>query len=151
MGDLDHLLVKLDDDGLNLIRERDYSDSIRPVDNVTLVVGGNAKTGRVDFITRWQPHHYCSRHRHLSDTISIVLSGEHWIEHDDGSKTRRPPGHYSCAKAGETHREFAGPEGSIVFFSMQSDHDGAFQTFDEDDNPRPGSSIAQMLSRLGPI
>lgn len=130
------------------IREHDLSDAKRPIDNATMVVGGDPETGRIDFITRWKPNHYCSLHRHLSDTISIVLAGEHWVENEDGTKRRRPVGHYSCAKAGETHREFAGPEGSMVFFSMQSDHGGAFQGFDADGNDKPGSTIASMLSRL---
>lgn len=138
-----------DFDDPRAIREVDLSDPDRPIDNATMVVGGDPETGRVDFITRWKPNHYCSLHRHLSDTVSIVLAGEHWVENEDGSRRKRLPGNYSCAKAGETHREFAGNEGSLVFFSMQSDHGGAFQGFEPDGTPRPGSTITNLLSRLG--
>lgn len=144
-----HADFALDDP--NLIREYDLSDPDHPVDNVTFVVGGDPETGRVDFITRWQPNRYCSLHRHLADTISIVLSGEHWVEKEDGTKKRRLPGHYACTKAGEIHREFAGPEGSTVFFSMQSEQGRAFQGYDAEGNPRPESTVLQMLSRGGKV
>lgn len=143
-----HMHFDWDDD--RLIRDQDFSDPARPVDNVTLVVGGDAATGRVDFITRWKPGHYCTYHRHLGDTVSIVLAGEHWVEKEDGTRKRRLPGHYSCAPAGESHREFAGPEGSTVFFSIQSADGRAFQSLDASGQAvSDGSTIEQMILALG--
>lgn len=141
--------MNFDWDDERLIRDHDLSDPARPVDNVSLIVGGDAASGRVDFITRWRPGHYCTYHRHLGDTISIVLAGEHWVEKEDGTRKRRKPGHYSCAPAGESHREFAGPEGSVVFFSIHSADGRAFQSLDAAGNAvGEGSTVAQMLSRL---
>jgi quercetin dioxygenase-like cupin family protein len=141
--------MQFDWDDERLIRDHDLSDPARPVDNVTLIVGGDAQTGRVDFITRWKPGHYCTYHRHLGDTISVVLEGEHWVEKEDGTRKRRLPGHYSCAPAGEQHREFAGPKGSTVFFSISSADGRAFQSLDAaGEAVSEGSTIDQLLSRL---
>jgi quercetin dioxygenase-like cupin family protein len=141
--------MNFDWDDERLIRDHDLSDPARPVDNVSLVVGGDAASGRVDFITRWKPGHYCTYHRHLGDTVSIVLAGEHWVEREDGTRKRRLPGHYSFAPAGESHRELAGPEGSTVFFSIHSADGRAFQSLDAaGEAVSEGSTIAQMLSRL---
>ena len=141
--------MNFDWDDARLIRDHDLSDPACPIDNVSLIVGGDVASGRVDFITRWKPGHYCTYHRHLGDTISIVLEGEHWVEKEDGTRKRRLPGHYSCAPAGESHREFAGPEGSTVFFSIHSADGRAFQSLDAAGQAvSEGSTIAQMLSRL---
>jgi quercetin dioxygenase-like cupin family protein len=140
--------MQFDWDDERLIRDHDLSDPARPVDNVTLIVGGDAQAGRVDFITRWKPGHYCTYHRHLGDTVSIVLEGEHWVEKEDGTRKRRLPGHYSCAPAGEQHREFAGPEGSTVFFSISSADGRAFQSLDAYGKTVRGSTVAQLLERL---
>ena len=145
-AELVHMDFDWDDD--RLIRDEDFSDPARPVDNVTLIVGGDPASGRVDFITRWKPGHYCTYHRHLGDTVSIVLAGEHWVEKEDGTRKRRLPGHYSCAPAGESHREFAGPEGSMVFFSIQSPGGGAFESLDADGNAMRASTVEQLLQAL---
>ncbi|MCB1092605.1 MAG: hypothetical protein KDL87_13805, partial [Verrucomicrobiae bacterium] len=58
------------------------------------------------------------------------------------------PGHYSCAPAGESHREFAGPEGSMVFFSIQSPGGGAFESLDADGNAMRASTVEQLLQAL---
>jgi hypothetical protein len=136
-------------DDPRVIRDFDLSDPARPIDNVTLVVGGDAATGRVDFITKWKPGHYCTYHRHLGETVSVVLAGEHWVESEDGSLRCRPPGNYARTAAGERHREFAGPHGSTVFFSIHSPQGGAFQSLDAAGQPvSEGSTIAQLVSRL---
>src|ERR1019366_8126877 len=79
---------------LNWIRQIDNSDPQRPADTSTAVVGGDVAAGRVDFFSKWEPNSYCPLHRHLGDTISVVLQGEHFIEELDGSRRMRPPGHY---------------------------------------------------------
>ena len=141
-----HMQFDWDDD--RLIRDHDLSDPARPVDNVTLIVGGDAASGRVDFITKWKPGHYCTYHRHLGATVSVVLEGEHWVEKEDGTRKRRLPGHYSCAPEGESHREFSGPEGSVVFFSIQSAGGGAFDSLDANGNATRSSTVAQLLAQL---
>ncbi|MBV1917815.1 MAG: hypothetical protein KUG65_07100 [Sphingomonadaceae bacterium] len=130
-----------------LIHDFNLSDPNRPVDNYTLIVGGDAERGRVDFITRWEPGHYCTFHRHLGDTISIVLEGEHWVEKPDGTKNRRLPGHYACTPAGEFHHEFGGPEGSVVFFSIHSADGDAFQSLNQNGEAVSQSTVKQLLSQ----
>lgn len=131
---------------LNWIRQQDFSDPARPIDNWLAVVGGDAKAGRVDFFNKWEPNAYCPLHRHLGDTISVVLQGEHHVEAFDGSKRIRPPGHYGCTPAGEFHWELGGPQGSVVFFSLQS-HDGrAFELLDSKGNALGGITVAELLA-----
>jgi hypothetical protein len=131
---------------LNWMRQQDFSDPARPVDNSTAVVGGDAASGRLDFFTRWEPNTYCPLHRHLGDTVSVVLQGEHNIEELDGSKRTRPPGHYGFTPTGECHYEFGGPQGSVVFFSMQSKDGRAFGVEDRDGNCLGVITVAEMLA-----
>jgi hypothetical protein len=123
---------------LNWVYEQNKLDPKRPVDIATAIVGGDLKTGRVDFFVKWQPNTYCPLHRHLGDTVSIVLQGEHFIEERDGSKRTRPSGHYACAPDGDLHWEHGGAQGSLVFFSLQSIDGRAFEIVD----PASGNTLA---------
>ena len=131
---------------LNWVREQNNSDPKRPVDIATAVVGGDLKSGRVDFFVKWEPNTYCPLHRHLGDTVSIVLQGEHFIEERDGSKRTRPSGHYSCAPNGELHWEHGGAPGSMVFFSLQSNDGRAFEILDLSGNTVGIVTVADMLA-----
>jgi quercetin dioxygenase-like cupin family protein len=131
---------------LNWIRQIDNSDPERPVDTSTAVVGGDLAAGRVDFFSKWEPNSYCPLHRHLGDTISVVLEGEHFIEELDGSRRMRPPGHYACTRAGELHWEHAGAGGSVVFFSLQSPGGGVFEVNDRDGNALAVITLEQLLN-----
>lgn len=141
-----HMDFDWGDEGL--IPDHDLSDPARPVDNVTRVVGGDAATGRVEFITKWKPGHHCTHHRHLADTVSIVLAGELWVEKADGTLKLRPTGHYGFTRAGESHREYAGPQGATVFFSMRNPDGGAFESLDDAGARLSGSTVEQMLLML---
>ena len=138
--------VNFDLDKLNWVRQVDDSDPVRPVDNSTAVVGGDVAAGRVDFFTKWAPNAYCPLHRHLGDTISVVLEGEHHVEEMDGSSRTRPPGHYGCTSSGEFHWEYGGPQGSVVFFSLQSSDGRAFELLDPTGKPIGEITVAELLA-----
>ena len=131
---------------LNWIPDIDLSNSARPVTSFTAIVGGDVETGRVDFFTRWEPNSYCSFHRHLAETISVVVAGELHVEETDGSKTTRAPGHYSCTPAGRLHWEHAGPKGALVFYTLQSKDGPAFEVSDRNGNPIQVVTVADMLT-----
>jgi hypothetical protein len=136
----------LDLGNLSWIEERDYSDPARPVASATAVVGGDIEAGRVDFLTRWESNSYCSFHRHLADTISIVLEGELHVEDLDGSRKIRPRGHYSCTPAGRLHWEQAGPNGATVFYSALSKDGPTFEVVDREGNAIAIITATDMLT-----
>lgn len=131
---------------LDWVRQIDNSDPERPVDSSTAVVGGDLASGRIDFFTKWEPNSYCPLHRHLGDTVSVVLEGPHYIEEVDGSRRARAPGHYACTRSGEMHWEHAGPSGSIVFFSLQSPGGSVFEVNDRGGNALAVITLEQMLA-----
>ena len=131
---------------LNWIPDIDLSDPTRPVTSFTAIVGGDVETGRVDFFTRREPNSYCSFHKHLVETISVVVAGEFHVEETDGSKKTRSPGHYSCTPAGRLHWEHAGPAGALVFYTLQSKDGRAFEVSDRDGNPIQVVTVADMLT-----
>jgi len=141
-----HVATQFDLSTLNWVRQQDFSDPARPVDTSTAVVGGDAAAGRIDFFSKWEPGTYCPLHRHLADTVSIVVQGEHYIEELDGSRRRRLPQHYACTPTDELHWEYGGPEGSIVFFSVTSKEGGVFELVHPDGRSLGTITVAQMLA-----
>jgi hypothetical protein len=94
-----------------------------PIDYAVRILGWSPDTQTVDFLGKWAPHSYCHFHRHLGATTSLVLEGEHHtVETVAGREVHqvRNPGDYARKAGGEAHMEFAGPQGSVVFFSMQA-------------------------------
>ena len=62
------------------------------------------EAGRIDS-TRWAPDSYCHYHRHLGETICLVIQGEHHQHCESPKETYtkvRRPGSVSCAPAGIT-------------------------------------------------
>ena len=131
---------------LNWVRQQDFSDPAHPVDTSTAVVGGDIAAGRIDFFSKWEPGTYCPLHRHLADTVSIVVEGDHYIEEVDGSRRMRLPQHYACTPKDELHWEYGGPEGSIVFFSVTSREGGVFELVHPDGRSLGTITVAQMLA-----
>jgi len=139
-------MPSLELNNLNWIPERDTSDLSRPVASSTAVVGGDAASGRVDFFTRWEPHSYCSFHTHFGETVSVVLSGELHVEELDGTRKVRKAGHYARTPTGKRHYESAGPDGALVFFSLQSADGGAFELVAKDGSSKGVVSVSDMLA-----
>jgi hypothetical protein len=76
-----------------------------------------------DFLLRLPPNVIIDAHRHVADTKTFVIKGEHRIYEVDGSlREVRHAGTYTSTPAGGVpHREGAGDEGGIVLFSMRGD------------------------------
>lgn len=90
-----------------------------PIDYSVAVTSVDRAAGVIEFIARWAPNSYCHYHRHLGDTVTRVLQGEHHIvetaELQILHKTRKP-GFEGQTPAGELHMEYGGPDGTTVIF-----------------------------------
>ena len=106
-----------------------------PIDYSVAILSVDEENGRVDFISRWEPEHYCHFHRHIGETSVLVLEGEHHIveqgEHQTVHKTRQP-GFFTTNPGGDVHMEYGGPEGTLVYFSCQADGGKLFDVLDAD-------------------
>ncbi len=107
------------------------------IDYWIAILGCRPDEGRIEFLGKWEPNAYCHYHRHLGETTTIVLEGEHHlIEEAETQKIHktRTRGHYSKSPYGEAHMERAGESGSVLFFSMQCPDKYVFDILDRDDN-----------------
>lgn len=108
-----------------------------PIDYSVAILSVDEQSGRVDFISRWEPDHYCHYHRHLGETSVLVLEGEHHIiektDHQTVHKTRSP-GFFTTNPGGDVHMEYGGPEGTLVYFSCQAVDGKLFDVLDAEGN-----------------
>ena len=106
-----------------------------PINYSIGILGACPELGTVDFLGRWAPNSYCHFHRHVGDTTSLVIEGEqHTVETVNGEsihKVRRA-GDYAQKPGGEAHMEYAGAEGSLVFFSMKAVDGKVFEVLAND-------------------
>ena len=120
------------------------------------MLGCDLEKGLVDLLVKWEPGAYCHFHRHVAATTILVLQGEqHVAEVDDdgreiGRKVRKA-GEYARKAGGEAHMEWGGPEGAVVFFSLQAQaKDGPiFEILDRDMNVVSAANVAEMVEALG--
>lgn len=124
-----------------------------PIDYWIAVLGAQPEAGRVDFLAKWEPDAYCHYHRHVGATTSLVLEGEHHIVETTETETihkTRTRGHFAKNPPGDLHMEYAGPEGSVLLFSMQADDGRLFEILDRDENVLVVATIENLLSgKLG--
>ena len=107
-----------------------------PINYWLAILGAKPESGSLDFLVKWEPNSYCHFHRHIGDTTTLILEGEHHVVETTATETLhkiRPAGHYSRTPDGEAHMEYAGPAGSLVFFSMQSADGRLFEILDKDE------------------
>ncbi len=94
--------------------------------------------GHIDILFRWEPDSYCHFHRHLVDTTTTVLHGEHHVievEHGtEGEHKVRLAGDYAHKPAGDLHMEYAGPTGSLLLFNMYAPGGKLFEILDKEEN-----------------
>jgi hypothetical protein len=110
----------------------------------------------LDLLVKWEPDAYCHFHRHVADTTLLVLQGEQHVaevdEHGNeiGRKLRKA-GEYARKAGGEAHMEWGGPEGAVVFFSLQAqEKDGPiFELLDRAMNVVSSANAAEMAEALG--
>ena len=108
------------------------------------------KDGHIDMLFRWEPNAYCHFHRHLVDTTTTVIQGEHHvIEMDKGFEIEhkvRLAGDYAHAPAGDLHMEYAGPEGSLLLFNMYAPEGRLFEILDREENILMTATVSDFLS-----
>ena len=89
----------------------------------------------VDFILKFPPNQQIFLHRHLALTNTLVVQGEHRMYEPNGTlKEVRPVGSYTSTPPGEPHREGAGDEGGVVFYSVRGKDGILFEVLDDDLN-----------------
>lgn len=107
------------------------------------------ESGRVELLYRWEPNAHCHFHRHRAHTTSIVLKGElHVADYNDDKATTsrvRPAGHRAHSEGNEVHREWGGPEGALVYFSLLSKDGALADQLDEDGQIIRTITVADVL------
>jgi quercetin dioxygenase-like cupin family protein len=93
----------------------------------------NEKKGLVDFILKFDPNQQIFLHRHTAHTNTLVVQGEHRLYEPNGKlKEIRPVGSYTSSPPGEPHREGAGSETCVVYYSIRAEGDTMFEVLDDD-------------------
>ena len=108
-----------------------------PIDYSVAVLEVDEATGRIDFLSRWEPNAYCHYHRHLGETAVLVIEGEHNIVETRDNETihkKRKPGFYTVNQGGDIHMEYGGEEGALVFFRCMAVDGKLFDVLDKDGN-----------------
>ena len=87
----------------------------------------------VDFIVKFPPNQQIFLHRHLALTNTLVVQGEHRLYEPPGAlKEIRPVGSYTSSPPGDPHREGAGDEGGVVFYSVRGKEGILFEVLDDE-------------------
>jgi hypothetical protein len=101
----------------------------------------------VDFILKFPPNQQIFLHRHLALTNTLVVQGEHRMYEPNGAlKEVRPVGSYTSTPPGEPHREGAGDEGGVVFYSVRGKDGILFEVLDDDLNVVGTLSMEDFIS-----
>jgi hypothetical protein len=86
----------------------------------------------VDLILKFPPNKQIFLHRHLALTNTLVVQGEHRLYEPNGAlKEVRPVGSYTSSPPGDPHREGAGDEGGVVFYSVRGKDGTLFEVLDD--------------------
>ena len=94
-----------------------------PIDYSVAILHVDETAGRIDFLSWWEPDHYCHYHRHLGQTTLLVIEGEHHVVEQSDTETihkTRQPGFFTVNPGGDDHMEYGGSEGVLVYFSCQA-------------------------------
>ena len=118
------------------------------IDYWIAILGCRPDEGRIEFLGKWEPNAYCHYHRHLGETTTIVLEGEHHlIEETETQKIHktRTRGHYSKSPYGEAHMERAGE--SEAERGRSADITWMPLAFHGEEEPRDSSISTRHLDR----
>ena len=86
---------------------------------------------RVDLLIKFDPNEKVLLHRHLADTNTFVIEGDHVIYEPDGSvREVRPVGQYTFGTGRDAHDEGGGPNGCILYYSVRGETDALFDMLD---------------------
>ena len=50
-----------------------------PINYWLAILGAKPEAGCLDFLVKWEPDSYCHFHRHIGDTTTLILEGEHHV------------------------------------------------------------------------
>ena len=90
---------------------------------------------RVDLLIKFDPNEKVLLHRHLADTNTFVVEGDHVIYEPDGSvRETRPVGQYTFGTGRDAHDEGGGPNGCVLYYSVRGESDALFDMLDADLN-----------------
>ena len=86
---------------------------------------------RVDLLIKFDLNEKVLLHRHLADTNTFVIEGDHVIYEPDGSvREVRPVGQYTFGTGRDAHDEGGGPNGCILYYSVRGETDALFDMLD---------------------
>lgn len=86
---------------------------------------------RVDLLIKFDPNEKVLLHRHLADTNTFVIEGDHVIYEPDGRvRESRPVGRYTFGTGRDAHDEGGGPNGCILYYSVRGESDALFDMLD---------------------
>jgi hypothetical protein len=86
---------------------------------------------RVDLLIKFDPNEKVLLHRHLADTNTFVVEGDHVIYEPDGHvREVRPVGRYTFGTGRDAHDEGGGPNGCVLYYSVRGDTDALFDMLD---------------------
>ena len=86
---------------------------------------------RVDLLIKFDPNEKVLLHRHLADTNTFVIEGDHVIYEPDGRvREVRPVGRYTFGTGRDAHDEGGGPNGCILYYSVRGETDALFDMLD---------------------
>ncbi len=86
---------------------------------------------RVDLLIKFDPNEKVLLHRHLADTNTFVVEGDHVIYEPDGSvREVRPVGQYTFGTGRDAHDEGGGPNGCVLYYSVRGESDALFEMLD---------------------
>ena len=125
-----------------------------PIDYWVAILAANTATGRIDFLSKWEPNAYCHYHRHLGPMSVLVLEGEHHIIETTPTETVhkvRKPGFFTRSTGDDVHMEHGGAEGAVVLFSCQAEDGGRlFDVLDKHGNIMVTATIQSFLDAQKP-
>lgn len=125
-----------------------------PIDYWVAILGANHETGRIDFLSKWEPNAYCHYHRHLGPMSVLVLEGEQHIIETTPFETIhkvRKPGFFTHSAGGDVHMEHGGPTGAVVLFSCQAVDGGKlFEVLDRQGKVLATATIQGFLDAQKP-
>ena len=125
-----------------------------PIDYWVAILGANLETGRIDFLSKWEPNAYCHYHRHLGPMLVLVLEGEQHIIETSPTETVhkvRKPGFFTRSPGHDVHMEHGGPQGAVVLFSCQAVDGGKlFEVLDKQGNVLVTATIQSFLDAQKP-
>ena len=112
-------------------------------------LSADEERNHVEFLVKFDANEMILLHRHLADTNTLVVAGEHILYEKDRSKRdARPAGRFTTSPAGDVHREGGGPDGAIVHYSVRGESDALFDLLDEDEKVVLTLRTADVLALL---